>query len=620
MEQRSEDDNPRIVDEHVSRWISTFLMDADVNQERTEYLSNYRNVLSDLPNAKAEDWDLAAAVVVQIISSNIYGNTIDIAKFQETSLDDIERLMYETERFQQEVPCEIHNMRRIYEAQPRFGTFVYSRIAMAMLLADQDPQYLIRMYEDVLEKIRTLRRIDVSVWNRSLVRDPLQDLYEQVGRFEDALNLSISSTSGTVWIRSKAENGENTARRFIGWMTQILGSGAIADAKRFLDLIYMLVKNVEGIDREEREQLSTCPKDTRQYWAWFYGYALGRLLVERPSLRQSLLYELDAGEWSEGWHAGGVIFDIPSDSWDEYRQWALRFYHHADIEHRVGTYTNDYTKRTPSGERQPPHLSAQSDLYWAMRVGFADAHIESGQDRQIGNQEIARALDQVKDIASSSALRTVGIETKLGLVSQDINRHLPPRDEHLVERLQSELPRVWQFLPKRTTKHLIKSIRSAYVRDPDEQCISLGKAVESMFLVLVKPVIQGQQVSFRGVTRFHIGPRSRISIYRWSQILEKCGPDEVNSSVGLKLLKAFPELDLAAFGRLSTELEAISELRGYAAHDSEASQDEKSSKAEELWKTVVGSTGYNGFLERFCTALGLMAQESVQRGKGGNPV
>ena len=182
--------------------------------------------------------------------------------------------------------------------------------------------------------------------------------------------------------------------------------------KRFLDLIYAWLTDVEGIDDEDREQLSECPKESRQYWAWFYGYALGKLLVWEPSLSWSLLHELDAGEWIEGWHIGGVIFDIPNDSWDKYRHWALKFYHDAYIEHRVGPDINDYRNNTSSCDWQPPHLSAESDLYWAIRVGFADAHLESGDDKSFSLREIANTLDQVKDITSSSALRTLGIRDK----------------------------------------------------------------------------------------------------------------------------------------------------------------------------------------------------------------
>ena len=629
MEQPSEDDNPRIVDEHVSRWISTFLRDADVNQERTRYLSNYRNVLNDLPNAKAEDWDLAAAVVVQIISSNIYGNTIDIAKFQEASLDDIERLMYETERFQPEVPCEIHNMRRIYEAQPRFGTFVYSRIAMAMVSVDEHPENLIRIYEDVLEKVRPFRRIDVSVWNRSLVRDPLQNLYEQVERYEDALNLSFFSTPGTVWVRGGSRNDEDNARRFLGWMTQLSESGGIAEVKRFLDLIYALIKDLDGTDHEGREKLMDCPKDTRQYWAWFYGYALGSLLVEKPGLRQSLLYELDAGKWSEGWHAGGVVFDIPSDSWDDYRQWALKFYHDADIEHRVGPSTNDHTKKTSSGARQPPHLSAQSDLYWSMRVGFADAHLESGEEKPVSPLEIAKILNQVKATTSSSARHILRIESEMDRHWQDINKGLPPTEEHRREMLRHVLGRVYNVLPERTIQHLAKALDRWHSKDPDGQRIAIGQAVESLFHELVIPEVQrvGEggitiRIQQRGGTTndSRLDGKRTFQMSELAQILGAMRHSKDNTPFELALNKAFPEIDVQALSRLSEDLREMSNLRGRASHYSRDYPEWKVEMARKFWNIVVGGEESTGFIEKLCTALGLVEREPGQSGKGGGTV
>ena len=618
MEQQPKDDNLAVVDEHVSRWISTFLYDAGVDNERTDYLSYYQNVLRDLPNATAEDWDLAAAVVVQIISSNLYGNTIDVARFKEASMEHVEHLMIETEREQLKVPSEIHSMRKIYEEQPRFGTYVYSRIAMAMLSIEGSPENLIRIYEDVLEKVRPSSRIDVSVWNRSLVREPLEDLYEQVGRFEDALNLSVSSTSRQVWIRSNAENGEYTARRFIGWLRQLLESGAVAETKRFLDLIYVLLKNLEGIDQEEREELRDCAKDTRQHWAWFYGYALGKLLVERPSLRQTLLHELIADEWAEGWHAGSILVDIPRDSWSEYRLWALNLYDHADIEHRVGQYTNDYTSRTNSGGRQPPHLSAQSDLYWAMRVGYADAHMESGEDKPVGLLEIAKTLDQVRDTTSSSALRVLRIESEMDRHWQDITRGLPPTEEQRKEMLQQVLGIVYDVLPERTIQHLAKALDRWHAKDPDGQRVAIGQGVESLFHEIINPEVRkvgedriSLKVPNRGsVGEYPMGRWDRISIYEWAQVFETIEDTRWNLPFGFALRRAYPALDLQALKHLHAELKQISKLRGNASHNSPDSVEVKVNKASELWNIAVGGEESTGFLEKFCAALGMVERRS----------
>ena len=173
--------------------------------------------------------------------------------------------------------------------------------------------------------------------------------------------------------------------------------------ERFLDLIYEWLDKAGDVDEEDREHLGDCPTATRQFWAWYYGNVLGRLLVARPSLRASLFDEIDAGEWENCWHIAGVLFETPPESWDEYRQQALKFYNTSDIEYRQqGTTHWNVT--------QPPHFSAQSDLYWAMRVGFADAHSQISGERRVSLTDLVDKVDEIKTMASSTAIHMLRTE------------------------------------------------------------------------------------------------------------------------------------------------------------------------------------------------------------------
>ena len=218
-------------------------------------------------------------------------------------------------------------------------------------------------------------------------------LYEDVGRFEDALNLTYPSFEH---FGSGAASCDIATRRLEGWLSQLSEAGGIAGVERFLDLIYEWLDEAGDVDEEEREHLGNCPTATRQFWAWYYGNTLGRLQVARPSMWASLLDEIDAGEWENCWHIAGVLFEAPNQSWDEYRQRALKFYHTSEIEYRQ-------QGSRPYGATQPPHLSAQSDLYWAMRVGFADAHSQNAEEQRLSSTGIADYLEQIKTITSSTA-------------------------------------------------------------------------------------------------------------------------------------------------------------------------------------------------------------------------
>ena len=186
-------------------------------------------------------------------------------------------------------------------------------------------------------------------------------------------------------------------------MGQLIESGGIAEVQRFLDLIYEWLDKAGDVDEEERDHLGDCLTATRQFWAWYYGNTLGRLLVARPSLRASLLDEIDAGEWENCWHIAGVLFETLDESWDKYRHRALKFYHTSEIEYRQ-------QGPRPYGATQPPHLSGQSDLYWAMRVGFADAHSQNAGERRVSLIDLADTVDRIETIASSTAMHVLRTE------------------------------------------------------------------------------------------------------------------------------------------------------------------------------------------------------------------
>ena len=367
-----------------------------------------------------------------------------------------------------------------------------------------------------------------------------------------------------------------------------------------------------------------CPFDTRQYWAWYYGYALGQLLASRPFLRESLFDELEAEDWNEGWPAGGVLFDNPEDSWEEYRARCLRFYHSADIEYleRGGS---PFGERLRYAERQPPHLSPQSDLYWAIRVGFADAHLLNGLQRSAPLGNIAEAVERVETIAGVTARHVLRTEHEMDRHWEEVRKGLPPTQEYWREELQRILNTVYDVLPEPTIRHLIKASDRDYANDPDGQRVAIGQAVESLFQELLEPRILENPTpkeliltvpQRRGQPReYSRGHWHMIQVFGWAQILSTVGAGDKNEDFGAALIKAFPNLDLGAVADINQDLRAIAELRGDAPHHSRDSEQDKAKKAEELWSTVVGGVGYSGFLTRFCLAFGLIMPRHDLRGQ-----
>ena len=307
-----------------------------LGDERATYLSDYKSVLRDLPAANGEDWDLAFATVVHISYADGFLDEI-VTDFREGALTHVERLVAETYSDRPILQLRQEELPVTYDLNPRWLTYVWSRIAIGVMVATDDPAHAINLYEDIAHLFSPYvndQFLGMSSWFApQFVRSRLQGLYERVEQFEDALNLSIPSANEIRWLRTGPEQYQTIARNLHGWMEQLLRAARLAEVKRFLDLTYRLIQKIDGLDREERTHLSVCSYDTRQYWAWYYGYAIGQLLASRPSLRESLFDELEAEDWNEGWPAGGVLFDNPEDSWEEYRSRCLRFYHSADIEY-----------------------------------------------------------------------------------------------------------------------------------------------------------------------------------------------------------------------------------------------------------------------------------------------
>ena len=81
--------------ELYKRGMASRLYGSHLDDERSTYLSDYKNVLSDLPAANGENWDLAFATVVHISYADGFLDEIG-TEFKEGALTHVERLEAET--------------------------------------------------------------------------------------------------------------------------------------------------------------------------------------------------------------------------------------------------------------------------------------------------------------------------------------------------------------------------------------------------------------------------------------------------------------------------------------------------------------------------------------------
>ena len=429
------------------------------------------------------------------------------------------------------------------------------------------------------------------------VRRPLQQLYEQSGNYE--LALQIHQLSGT-WA-DPVEHYAVAESYLSQWMIGLKGSATVREARALLEATYSFLVDSERIDEETRDSLADCPRDTRQFWAWLCGKTIGILKIEHPNLRDALLHELDAADWVEGWPVASILVEEHPD-WESYRRTCMTLYWVSDTE---------YKGARPWNARQPAHLSLSSDLYWAMRVGYCDAHLETGQ----GKVDITEQMEDLKQVVSSSSLRAIRSQVEINQKLTSITRAIPSAEaarSTLAANLGNEM---FDSLPAKTVEHLVAAWLARIQGRPDDARAATVKAIEAVFTRMIKPKL------------LEVAPRvevyaTRSNGSRWTYSLEQIGrlqlsdwaailPDLVqrrgdNRRFRDALSRGFPEIDWELLARCEPALRDASSARGQSAHDPDREPyGHAKEEADKLWSIAVGSIATPGLISKLCAALGV---------------
>lgn len=604
--------------------ISMMLTWADTDEERAAYLSDYENALAELADPSTDDWLLVRAALLHVAhSDNLQsehnrwlGEEIS-TRFGTDAIDQLYVLTLYTQRDRPDPQLHFYEGYPVqHQITPREATFYYSRVALAVLVKGNEPHRAIELLEDVDSifdpRVRYLHPGEGNGFYLERDRQRLSTLYERVGRFEDALR---SETVSFTHFGRGVHPADVAVRRLKGWVAQLTESGGVSEVERCLDTIYEWLDRASEADGQERDHVGECPATTRQFWAWYYGHALGRLIAARPSLRTSLLDEIEAGEWDNCWHAAGVLFEASPPSWDKYRQRALKFYNSSEVEHRAQATGGFGLQRIrPWNSPQPPHLSPRSDLYWAMRVGFADAQSDIDGSTSVTLNDIADSVAELKAMSSGTGVRVLRTERNVESLAEDVQNRVMPNDDFWYRLLSERVPDFLPMLPLQTVEHLVGALKHKFAKEWDDCVVSLSKAVESMFHHVFAPPVLAQPGSkelklvipgSRNSRERNAPPDwSKIQLSVWARIFETANDGGKNAGLRSALPSAFPGVNLEAVVSLNVELARIARLRGSSAHDSPDSSEQRARKADELWSLVVAGEG-GGFLANFLSALGL---------------
>ena len=585
-----------------------------VGQRRSLLSSPHR--CRDLVRDADASWDVLLALCIHMAwdLADLRASAID---WQSEVSEPVFQAVAETERFrpdfigiQPAFDAEDPQLRVPFDAD--LSRYAHSRVAAALLIQDDRPdlalQFLASVNEMLLPKTQARLSQDLSYDLVNSVRLPLQQLYEQLGHYELALQLHRMRGP---W-PSPAEHFALAESYLERWTSELKESATVQEAKVLLDAVYSLLVDSDGVNEEVRDSLADCPKDTRQFWAWFYGRTAGLLKIAHPYLKDALLNELNSYKWVEGWAAATVLVEEHPD-WVAHRKACMNLFRASDIE---------YKGARPWNARQPAHLSARSDLYWAIRVGFCDSQIEAEKGTALpSNADIREQLDDIRHITSSGGLRAIRshkeVMQEFALLRQGI-----PTEEAARKSIGDEIGQeMLDSLPAAIVEHLVSAWLARIQGRPSEARVATVKAIEAVFTRIVKNRLRetSPRVKIR-VTRpngkhwtYSLERIGHVQLSDWSMLL----PDLVrgrgeNRKLRDALSRGFPSINWELLDHCATGLSDASNARGQAAHDADReSYDHATREADRLWSIAVGSLTTPGLLSMLSTALGVGRPEET---------
>jgi len=344
--------------------------------------------------------------------------------------------------------------------------------------------------------------------------------------------------------------------------------------------------------------------DSAQFLAWKFGQIVASYALRDQEWRDNLFCE---GEfvieskptriwpWTDIWSSSGrlvplVVGSLLSD-YEKDRDWKLL------REHYLQMWSGSYT----SWGKPLSEVCPEDDLYWAMRIGFADRMLREGQSNVLirfaeealeRKQSIEPPPDVLADISALKE-RLAELEDERSKDRQRLDEKLdklfqalPPTTPKIRSRLQQHLGGVAAVMHSDVLMHCVQA--EQYYENGTMQApaiVSFAKAVEaSLNHCLVNSLIdyvkkheqKYMTICFpppRGAKKKSIYALSKLSLAEWADILYMLSVPRGKSlsDLGIWELMKFMEEHLGGkrlpdFRPLSEPLHKIQQYRNRAAH------------------------------------------------------
>lgn len=521
------------------------------------------------------DWAAVFAIALHIAYAKNFLESLDRRLRQDDVLWRLENLVSQSRVNAPQMPRDFSRSPISIDHDPRWSIYFHARCALAMLICDGEPETAIELLEPLRDLFppRTNDSLswDISIIGRRMFWGMLKRLYAKAQDYRNALDMHLVGFG-----ISGIGDYEEAHTYFDGWLAQLLGgSASVADWRYLIDVCTHILERCSNTDQDERETLAECSVDSPQFWAWKEGYVAGTLSVQKRHVVLALIEEAKSSDWVAGWPVVSLTIAYQGQTdWGDARKQSLDLYHAADIEYG-GT-------AVPYGERKPPHLSPQSDLYWAMRVGFADAHLNQDEDaRQPSLTDIKNNVETIEAIVTAHSQRELKRSLEEAEQLDQIRRALSRSDEEIRGRLQSHLGSVWAVLPPTVIGHLTDAERLWETSvQPDYAILAFSKSTEALIHEHIVKRVEAEALSGGEKDLELIVPRNRreqgrysikqlgyLQLWQWSEILATTGAaSSPNERFAALLRRIYPTLDSDLLGKVAEELREISQARGPSAH------------------------------------------------------
>lgn len=373
-----------------------------------------------------------------------------------------------------------------------------------------------------------------------------------------------------------------------------------------------------------------CAKQSAQFLAWNFGQLAARFCTHErwrnmtfgdrwPDWAGDLDDECLSPLW--GWEATWKALSAAMALVCEYgpeRDWksARENYVQGWREARA-TWRNTIFHGMPISE-----IPVDSDLYWAMRIGFADKVLESQRALvpvEVSLHPIVDSIVKTQDIASATALRVVKVQETIDRMAETQKQQnekldvmikgMPPEKQKIMRFLQKQLYPVWNKLPSKVVNHLVKAEKHYHTgTDDDIAKVGFSKAVEAVLHdCFVKPLTEFMQrqeikqtgIPFpppRGLELKSCAALTKLSLREWGDILDILATSHRKSLAGLatnelnQFIRQHLGERLPDFRQLSYSLCLVSRYRSGSAHYQEAATrcEKEEWELEQMRKLVLG--------------------------------